>query len=49
MGKVIDKVVYPEELTLKKMDNVAVTVSESDKTGHAFQPDYEEPIQVHLR
>jgi hypothetical protein len=26
------------------MDNVAITVS--DKTGHTFQPDYEEPIQV---
>jgi aromatic ring-opening dioxygenase catalytic subunit (LigB family) len=31
------------------MDHVAITVSESDKTGHTFQPDYkdsEEPIQV---
>ena len=45
MEKVFDKVVYPEELTLKKMDHVAVAVS--DKTGHqTFQPDYEEPIQV---
>ena len=44
MEKVFDEVVYPEELTLKKMDHVAVTVS--DKTGHTFQPDYEEPIQV---
>jgi hypothetical protein len=49
MEKVFDEVVYPEELTLKKMDHVAVTVSESDKTGNTFQPDYEdseEPIQV---
>ena len=44
MEKVFDEVVYPEELTLKKMDHVAITVS--DKTGHTFQPDYEEPIQV---
>jgi hypothetical protein len=43
MEKVFDEVVYPEELTLKKMDHVAVTVS--DKTGHTFQPDYEEPIK----
>jgi hypothetical protein len=44
MEKVFDEVVYPEELTLKKMDHVAVTVS--DKTGHTFQPDYKEHIQV---
>jgi hypothetical protein len=44
MEKVFDEVVYPEELTLKKMDHVAVTVSESDKTGNTFQPDYEELI-----
>jgi hypothetical protein len=43
MEKVFDEVVYPEELTLKKMDHVAVTVS--DKTGQqTFQPDYEELI-----
>ena len=44
MGKVIDEVVYPEELTLKKMDHVADTVSESDKTAYStghqtFQPE----------
>jgi hypothetical protein len=33
MEKVFDEVAYPEELTLKKMDHVAITVSESDKTG----------------
>ena len=45
MEKVCDEVVYPEELTLKKRDYVADTVS--DKTGHqTFQLDYEEPIQV---
>jgi hypothetical protein len=44
MEKVFDEVLYPEELILKKMNNVAVTPS--DKTGHTFQPDYEEPIQV---
>ena len=43
MEKVFDKVVCPEELTLKKMDHVAVTVS--DKTGHTFQPDYEDHIK----
>ena len=43
MEKVFDEVVYPDELTLKKMDHVAVTVS--DKTGHTFQPNYEEPIK----
>jgi hypothetical protein len=46
MEKVFDEVVYPEELTLKKMDHVAVTVS--DKTGHTFQPDYEEPIKIQV-
>jgi hypothetical protein len=45
MEKVFDEVVYPEELTLKKMDHVAVTVS--DKTSHMFQPDYEEPIKLY--
>jgi hypothetical protein len=43
MEKVFDEVVYPDELTMKKMDHVAVTVS--DKTGHTFQPDYAEPIK----
>jgi hypothetical protein len=43
MEKVFDEVVYPEELTLKTMDHVAVTVS--DKTGHTFQPDYEDIVQ----
>ena len=43
MEKVFEEVVYPEELTLKKMDHVAVTVS--DKTGHTFQPDYEDHIK----
>jgi hypothetical protein len=43
MEKVFDEVVYPEELTLKKKDHVVVTVS--DKTGHTFQPYYEEPIK----
>ena len=43
MEKVFDEVAYPEELTFKKMDHVAVTVS--DKTGHTFQPDYEESIK----
>jgi hypothetical protein len=33
MEKVFDEVVYPEELTLKKMDHVAVTVS--DKTAYS--------------
>ena len=49
MEKVFDEVVYPEELTLKKMDHVADTVSDKTAyiTGHqTFQPDYEEPIQV---
>jgi hypothetical protein len=44
MEKVFDEVVYPEELTLKKMDHVADTVSESDKTAYStghqtFQPE----------
>jgi hypothetical protein len=37
MEKVFDKVVCPEELTLKKMDHVAVTVS--NKTGHVAAMD----------
>ena len=42
MEKVFDEVVYPEELTLKKMDHVAVTVSDKTaySTGHqTFQPE----------
>ena len=44
--KVFDEVVYPEELTLKKMDLLAVTVSDKSYGHQTFQPDYEEPIQV---
>ena len=36
MEKVFDEVVYPEELTLKKMDHVADTVS--DKTAYSTGP-----------
>ena len=42
MEKVFDEVVYPEELTLKKMDHVADTVSDKSaySTGHqTFQPE----------
>jgi hypothetical protein len=44
MEKVFDEVVYPEELTLNKMDHVADTVSDKTayrySTGHqTFQPE----------
>ena len=42
MEKVFDEVIYPEELTLIKMDHVADTVSDKTAyiTGHqTFQPE----------
>ena len=41
---VFDEVTDPEEVDLKKTDQILVTVS--DRAGQTFEPDMEEPIQV---